>query len=327
MRPLAQHFVVAGVASLVEIAPLIESGVIQTFFTGSSQSEAELYSSAMKNAVAEDSSNIDEGDVWQAFEAEFIEGLNPPLRKLWEHIRAGDKAPSLEYVRASAELDSTVTSVFVEIVKELNPAAIVSNAIDIVASTITDALLLGGKYDVYCPSPLFARLLFLGSVDALQELRVRQLASVEVPNIANLLIEDAVKIRSESDAFAVWRSRLSAGLDRARHLRSETGQHLDPVPIIEEVLVDARASLLREASTSHSMNRRLRGMIGFTVGTIGGALGGAQGGIAGMLLGAAGAGVPWLVQQAIDRSVTPGFLHRHYVLFNRQESSNMKPAN
>lgn len=320
---IARRFVSAAVVSLVEIAPLLESGIVSTFFTGSGAAEYELCASDITRALGE-SSDIASDDIWEAFEALCIDGLHSPLQETWQRIRHGDRSPPLKYIEESAQLDHRTTRLFIDLLKEvgfgdggLNSARVVDNAIDVMASVLTDVTTIGGHCDVLCPSPLFARLLFCGSADPVQALRIHELSRVDVPNVGNLLVEDAVQIRSHSEAFAVWRAQLSQGLDRARQLRAELGENVDPVPIVAEVLAGARASILKEFRKSSFMRERLRGLVGFSAGAIGGALASARAGVSGVMLGAAGAAAPWLIQRFVDRTKTPAFLDRHYVVFER----------
>lgn len=64
------------------------------------------------------------------------------------------------------------------------------------------------------PSPLLAKLPFVGTPDPTHELRLHELSRIDVPGIQQLLVGD-VRIRQASEAFALWRTRLSLGLKRA----------------------------------------------------------------------------------------------------------------
>ena len=169
-----------------------------------------------------------------AFEARYVDGLNPPLRELWSRIRSGDRNPPLDLVREGITAsDADVVRIFVDVVAHLRPSAVVDNTVEIVASALDDLRRLGSHHDVLCTSPLFARLLFLGTPDPVSQLRVRQLARTPVPSLDQLDVTDVVKIRVHDEAFALWRARLSSGLERAASPRTAPAwqsQSCHPLP-------------------------------------------------------------------------------------------------
>jgi hypothetical protein len=81
-----------------------------------------------------------------------------------------------------------------------------------------------------------------------------------------------------SEAFALWRSRLATGLERARAAR-ERGHDHDPVAMVGEVLADARAGLFDEARRSRTLAPYARAGLTFTSGALGGAVSGSTGGV------------------------------------------------
>ena len=128
-------------------------------------------------------------------------------------------------------------------------------------------------------------------------------------------MDDAVRIRQESDAFDIWRRHLSTGLDRARALRAELGPELDVTDVIADVLADARQASFQEVRRSPWLARH-GGIVGFVAGALGGMVGGMTSGLAGLIAGGVGGAVPATAALAVARS--PAFLRRHYLLFERR---------
>lgn len=320
-RSLSRRFIEAATVSLAEIEELVDARVVQTFFTRSgARPELAALADRMTTAL-DDREGMGVDDVWDSFEAGYIDGLTEPLRELWRRIRGGDRSPPLDLIRQGlAESDVDMVRIFVKVVAELRPSAVVDNTVDIVASALDDVRRLGGRHDVLCTSPLFARMLFLGSVDPVKQLRVHQLAHTPVPSLHELAINDLVRIRSDSEAFATWRARLSTGLERAHRLRDELGPDVDVAAAVAEVLADAREGMLREAKTSRVLGKG--GLTAFIAGALGGATGGLSGGTTSGLLGAAGGLIPALAQGLLDRRhATPDFVRRHYVVFDRVQAT------
>lgn len=312
-RSTARQFVEAAAVSLFEIDSLIDTGVVETFFVGMDHRAEESPAEADIAAALADS-DVDE--LWEAFEAAYVDGLNPALRRLWQRIRAGDRNPPLDLVeQALTETDVEVVKVFIDIVASLRPGAVIDNTVAIVSSAVDDYQRLGRRHDVLCASELFARLLFLGTPDPVAELRVRQLAQTPVPNIEQLDVRDVVAIRQGSDAFATWRARLSLGLERAHRLRDELGPGVDLSSAIDEVLMDAREELRAEARRSAVFGHA--GWVSFVAGALGGAVAGAAGGGPQAALGLAGGTAGALVQRLLDRGRPAAAIRRHYVLFQR----------
>jgi hypothetical protein len=143
----------------------------------------------------------------------------------------------------------------------------VDNTVEIVASALDDLRRLGSRHDVLCTSPLFARLLFLGTPDPVSQLRVRQLARTPVPSLDRLDVADVVSIRVHAEAFALWRARLSSGLERVHQLRDELGPDVDVAAVVAETLEDARQHVLHEAHRSQVLGRG--GLVALVMGALG----------------------------------------------------------
>jgi hypothetical protein len=316
-RTLARASVEAAVASTAEIAPLIDAGVVDTFFTPSAeQDDAAVVAAALMAGLGESSAGFDVDSVWESFEAGYVDGLSPPLRELWRRVRHGDRSPSLEFVEEAAVIDAEMAEVFVRVLTELRPRGVVENAVSVVASAVADIARYGALADLLCPSRLFAELAFIGSSDPRHSVRLHQLAEMDVPRLEELMVEDAVKIRQGSETFARWRHDLSIGLERAHASQVELGPGVDATEVVAEVLASTRHDLLREVSQSPTLSRR-SGLVSFVAGGLGGALGGAAGGALGAALGAAGGATPPLLQSVLAPRTLPAFLHRHYILFEK----------
>ncbi|HZN70100.1 MAG TPA: hypothetical protein VFC00_00215 [Micromonosporaceae bacterium] len=320
VRAMARSFITAATVSLCEVAPLLDTGVVQTFFTPT----ADLPDIGQVRAQAREEldrpgASFGTPEVWEAFEASYVDGLSPSLRELWRLIRAGDRHPPLDLVEAGLrEDDARVVETFIEVLSDLRPAAVVDNCLDIVLNSVAAQTRLGARHDLLCPTPLFAKLLFLGTDDPVHQLRLHELARLNVPGIADLLVEDAVRIRQTSDAFDQWRRSLSVALERAHTLRRQVGQ-VDTTAVVAETIADARAGLFRELGSSRALT--LAGATSFAAGALGGVIGAATGGVAAVLLGAAGGLIPAVVQAVVDtRQRPPGHLRRHYLVFDKPQA-------
>jgi hypothetical protein len=318
-RPVARLAMNAAVTSLVEIALLVDAGIVQTFFMPiAAQDPAWSIRGQITAQLNDPAAQFTADDVWDAFEGTYVDGLAAPLRELWRRIRSGDRSPPLDLVRQGLEHDDAgLVRTFIDALAQLRPSAVVDNAVDIVASALAGLRQLGGRYDLLCPSPLFAKLLFVGTPDPTHELRLHELSRIDVPGIQQLLVGDVVRIRQASEAFALWRTRLSLGLERAHRLRADLGPQLETAEVVGEVLADARASLFQEAKRSQVLGAS--GSMAFVAGAVGGAVGGATGGAAGMLIGGLGGLLPPVIQAIADaRRGVPGFLRRHYLVFEKK---------
>ena len=320
LRPLARTMVEAAVESLAEIAPLLQGGVIETFFGRTSADATRDTTRRITDEVTRTDAQFDLETIWESFESDYVSQLHPGLQSVWREVRAGNRSPSMDGVQAAlAAGDVEVVEVFVEVVSQLRPRAVIDNAIDAVAETLADAHTLDGKYDLLCPTPLFAQLLFVGDPNPIQALHVRELARVEIPTLANLQLDDVIAIRRASEAFSLWRTRLSLGLERAHRLREDVGAPIDAHAAVAEVMADARSSLFREFETTASLRSRLAQPVNFVAGALAGAIGGATAGPSGAAIGAAAATLPPLLARIVrGKEDFPGFLRRHYLLFESQ---------
>jgi hypothetical protein len=316
-RKLSRLFIEAAVTSLVEIEALLDARVVQTFFVPTQERAPGSPLATEMRAILASGQGLSVDEVWDAFEAGYVDGLNPPLRELWSRIRGGDRSPPLDLVREGVTASSAdVVRIFVDVVSRLRPSAVVDNTVEIVASALDDLRRLGSHHDVLCTSPLFARLLFLGTPDPVSQLRVHQLARTPVPSLDRLDVADVVSIRAHDEAFALWRARLSTGLERAHRLRDELGPDVDVASAVAESLQDARQQMLREVR--HSKLLGSGGLVALITGALGGTVSGLSGGVSGGLLGAAGGIIPALAQGLLDRrAAEPGFVRRHYLVFDR----------
>lgn len=317
-RPLARRVLEASLLSMVEIHPLLEAGVVQSFFT-SSEEVADAAGLRIRMLAELDSpeSPFTTDDVWDAFEAGFIGGLQPELAEIWRQVRAGDRHPPLDLIEQATRStqDLAMIEAFIEVLAELRPRAVVENAVDVVAQTAADIARHGGRHDVLCPSSLYARLLYVGVDQPLDRLRLDELARIDVPGLDQLLTQDAVKIRLESEAFASWRHHLSTGLERARTLRAELGPDSDGTEVVAEEIADARRVLFAEVRRSRTLGRHSGGVLSFVAGALGGAIGAATGTVGGIALGSAGGILPPFLEAVAARTHDTGFLERHYLLF------------
>lgn len=313
-REAARSAVRAAAASIAEIAPLIDAGVVQTYFLP----EGARHRSSLNYATLAGSCGVaPEAEVWDAFEAVFVDGLGPQLRELWRQVRAGDRAPSLSLLeQALSGPDHDLVEVFIQVLADLRPSDVVANALGIVDESLHDLASLGADFDLLCPTPLFAQLALTG--DPRQDLRLFELVHIDVPRIDSLLVQDAVAIRKHSEAFAVWRARLSTGLERARAARSEFGPGVDLADVVAEVLADARAGLFDEVERSKVLSARARASLLFAAGALGGAVGNSTGGVVASAVGASGGVLAAVCELLIARGdPLPGYLRRHYVVFDR----------
>ena len=312
-REVARRVVIAAAASLVEIAPLIDTGVVQTFFFPAA-ARTPIVDAADLRA---DRVTTSPDEIWEAFEAAFVQGLAPELQELWQLVRSGDRSPPLHLVETAAKnVDAEVVEVFIRVLNELRPSAVIDNALGIIAESLSDLNRVGGACDLLCPTPLFARLAL--SDNPVDDMRLHELAHTNVPGLDQLLAEDVVAMRAQSEAFDLWRTRLSLGLERARSLRAEFGADVDVVAVVAEVLADARAAVFNEVERSRTLSSAAKASLGFVAGAIGGAVSNATGGVPSIATGATG-GVLALILQALIAAgdPVPGFIRRHYILFDR----------
>lgn len=315
LREVTRNGISAAVASLSEIAQLLDNDIVNLFYTGGDELEAagEL-GAIMLTTLDTEGSPYTVEDAWDEFEVEFVSGLSPALQELWKQIRGGNRSPDLAYVqRAVDEGDVALAETFVDVVRILNPRNIVENAIAGTASTLALIRMLGGSSDVLCATPLMGRLLFIGAPDPAEQLRVHEVARTDVPNIEVLSPTDLVAIRRSSDSLATWRKDLAAALDYAERTR-QAG--VDPRIVqagVEEMLADAREVLHHEAKKSRVWGDR--NIVSFIAGGLGGAGGAAIGGSHAAAVGAASGVIAAFIQASGQRRGVPSFLDRHYIAF------------
>lgn len=318
VREVSRLGLSAAVASLSEIADLLDGDVVNLFYTGGDEllAAGEL-GDEMLGALDGEGTPYSVDDAWDEFEVEFVSGLSAPLQALWKQVRDGNRAPDLDHVqRAVDEGNSQLAETFVDVVQILNPRSIVENAVASTACTVAAIRMLGGTSDVLCASPLMARLLFLGTPDPAEQLRVQEVARTTVPNIGALSPSDLVAIRQASDALAAWRHDLAEALDYADRVR-QSGADLQTVQTgVEEILAHARERLRVEAKQTRVWNRD--NLVSFIAGGLGGAGGATIGGTGAAIAAGAGSGVLAAFIQAVgQRRNVPRFLDRHYVAFAR----------
>ena len=318
LREVSRMGLSAAVASLSEIADLLDGDVVNLFSTGGAElAAANELGDEMLGALDGEETPYSTDDAWNEFEVEFVSGLSAPLQALWKEVRGGNRAPDLDHVRRAVdEGDSHLAETFVDVVRILNPRNIVENAIASTACTVATIRMLGGSCDVLCASPLAARLLFLGTPDPARQLRVQEIARTDVPNIGALSPRDLVAIRQASDALATWRHDLAGALDYAERVyRSGADPHTVQTGV-EEMLADARRRLQAEAKATRVWNGD--NLVSYIAGGLGGAGGAIVGGTGAAIAAGAGSGVLAAFIQAVgQRRNVPTFLDRHYVAFAR----------
>ena len=319
LRALTRRFLEAATVSMVEIEDLLDAGIVETFFVSGDDRQADSSLLVSMYDALEGTPDISVDEIWDALEESYVAGLSDPLRELWRQIRAGTRSPSLDLVEdAASRTDADVVEAFINIVAELRPDSVVQNAVATVASGLADIRRFGGRHDLLCPSPLYARLLFLGASDPEAELRVHQLARTPVPNLGELAMTDVVALRESSEALALWRAKLSLGLDHAHRLREELGPEVDLSAAVSEVLADSRERFLEETRRSRIFGRS--GWTTFVAGAVGGFVSGLAAGPTGAMVGAAGGILGALTAGVLDEGPSiPDFAGRHYLVFDRMD--------
>lgn len=313
LREVARLAVSAATSATIEIAPLLDHDVVVTFFT---TSEQQAPAAAMSNRMSKDMASgvgFTINDAWDAFETSYVMGLSPPLQNLWLRVRSGDKSPPLALLEEGiAEGDLEIASTFIKVLSELRPQAVVENTVDMVAPGVVAVESLGGFFDLLCPSPLFAKLLFAGSPDPAHELRLHELGRVDVPGISELGVIDAVRVRQSSDHFARWREDLSDA-HTAHRTREGSDSPAEVNKLVREVIADARDALHREARRSRYLSTT--NLVSFVAGALGGTVAGSPGGTVGSTAGAVGGALAPLVQAGLNMRHIPHYLDRHYLVF------------
>lgn len=317
LREITRAGLSAGVASLSEIVQLLDNDVVNVFYTGGDElADAGVLGDDMLSTLDAEASPYSVHDAWDEFEVEFVSGLSPSLQALWQEIRGGNRTPDLAHVqRAVDDGDGALVETFVDVVGVLNPRSIVGNAIAATASTVALIRMLGGSADVLCASPLMGRLLFLGTPDPVEELRIHEVARTNVPNIDALSPQDLVAIRRSSDSLATWRKDLAAALDYAERTRRAGVDSRTVQAGVEEMLADARQLVQLEAKKSRVWGSQ--NLVSFIAGGLGGAGGAAIGGPSAAAAGAGAGLIAAFIQAVGQRHPVPSFLDRHYVAFGK----------
>lgn len=314
MREVARLAVSAAASAMVEIAPLLDNDVVVTYFTTIDQQAPVARVSNRISDQLTNGSDFTVSDAWDAFEASYVTGLSPSLQTLWQRVRSGDKSPPLELLEEGiAEGDVEIASTFIKVLSELRPQAVVDNAVDMMASAVVAVEALGGLYDLLCPSPLFARLLFVGAADPVHELRLHELGRVDVPGIGELDVIDAVRIRQSSDEFAEWRGDLSEALTQAHEARERGESQKEASGLVRDVIADAREAIHRQARRSRYFTTT--NLVSFVAGALGGIVAGSPGGLIGSSVGGAGGALAPFVQAGLNLHHVPHYLERHYLVF------------
>lgn len=314
-RGITRRALSAAAWSLSEIADLLDADVVNVFYTKATETErASAAAALMVRAIEEGAEGFSHAELWRSFESEFVAGISSPLQEVWRQVRGGNRSPNLEFIKSAAGDDPVLAETFVEVLSMLRPDTILENAIEATASSVAVIAQLGGNSDVFASSELMRTLLFVGAPNPAEQLRVHELARVEVPNIDNLSPRDLVRIRFDSDALATWRTDLASALDYADRQRAVG---VDPPTVgagIAEMMAGSRQRLHREAARSAVWTGR--NAMNFVAGALGGAGGAAIGGSAGSVVAAGAAGgAASLVQAVAQRERVPEFLDRHYLAF------------
>ncbi|MGH7928695.1 MAG: hypothetical protein ACREQV_12975, partial [Candidatus Binatia bacterium] len=321
LRPVARKAIEAALINLIEVEELIDRHIVQTFFAPSeADTEVEPIASHISEAVTTGAAPVDENGIWEAFEAGFVDGLNPYLQELWRAVRAGNRNPDLDYIiRATREEDPEIVQTFIDVLSSLRPADVVKNAIAVAAQAIADANRLGGGHDLLAPSELFAQLVAVGCADRSDDMRLAELARTDVPRLDDLSLRDIVRIRQASDTLDRWRYHVSIALERAHQLRSTVGPDANLSTEVREVMTEACAHVLGHSARSDLPQRSKQHVMGFIAGIIGGTVAGSAGGPVGAVAGAVGGSVPALYNILSGKwNRPPGFVRRHYLVFERK---------
>ncbi|MDQ2661853.1 MAG: hypothetical protein M3Y52_08265 [Actinomycetota bacterium] len=316
LRPITRRGLSAAASSLSEIAELLDAGVVSLFYTEATEVDrASAAATLMVAAVEKGIPGFSQIELWESFESEFVAGLSLPLQHVWREVREGNRSPDLELVRRAAGDDPVLAETFVEVLSMLRPETILENAIEATASSLAIITQLGGGTDVLASSDLMRKLLFIGAPDPVEQVRVHELARVAVPNIDELSPRDLIRIRSDSDALATWRTDLASALDYADRQRKVGVDSSTIGDGIEEMMAGSRRRLRKEAASSAVWTAR--NVVNFIAGALGGAGGAAIGGSTGAVVAASAAGgAVSLVQAIAERERVPHFLDRHYLAFS-----------
>lgn len=318
VRHIARLGIETAITNMVEIESLLDHSIVETYFAPSAtKTTGAVIARHIEKRLADPGEGFSADDVWETFEADFVDGLNPHLQRLWQMVRAGNRSPDLDILRSAAKgEDLDVLSTFVDVLAALRPDGVVMNAVHAAAQALADATQLGGWHDFLAPSKLAARLVALGCSGRSEPARLVELARTDVPRLDDLSMRDVVAIRQGSETLEQWRHHLALALERSHQLRISGGSDREVENAVRHVMADARAQVFGHTGRSDLPPRKRQGVITLTAGIFGGAVGGATGGTEGIVAGAAGGGLTGLLSTLGERwTKTPGFVRRHYVVF------------
>jgi len=318
LRHIARAGIETAVTNLVEIEHLLDADVVETYFPSSiTKADGAAIATHIEQSLTGGAESFGADSVWEAFEADFIDGLNPHLQRLWRLVRAGDRSPDLNIVRAAAaDGDPRLVSTFIEVVGSLRRDDVLTNAIHAVAQAMADATHLGGRHDFLASSPLMARLVAIGCSERGAPARLLELAKTDVPRLDDLSMADIVRIRESSETLDRWRYHLTLALERAHELRNSGTDDREVADAVRQVMAEARAQVLGETGRSDLPRQNRRALVTFAAGMFGGAVGGTADGMPSVVAGATGAGLAGAIAALGERwTRTPAFLRRHYVVF------------
>jgi hypothetical protein len=85
-RVLSRKFIEAATVSVVEIGELLDAGIVQTFFVRSGERSEMVALAGSLTTALDAGEGLTVGQVWDSFEAGYIDGLSPALalvRRSW----------------------------------------------------------------------------------------------------------------------------------------------------------------------------------------------------------------------------------------------------
>ena len=101
-RRVARAFVETAVRTALEIDELVEAGVVICYWVPSDRPRhTEQLSRALMATQKGRSGDAWVDQAWDAFEALYVDGLDPSLQEVWARVRGGDRNPNLDLVRTS----------------------------------------------------------------------------------------------------------------------------------------------------------------------------------------------------------------------------------
>lgn len=312
-HPLFLDSILAVISSVSEIYPLLDDGIITTFYMSDEELDnTKIISNKILGKLEKQDSPLSSKNVWDEFENNFINGLaSPSLKELWRQIRGGNRTPDIGLVKSAIkEEGAELVEVFIDIVKDINSSAVIASMAEVVASSIAANKAFGGGFDILCQSEMAAKMLFLGTPDPSEEVRVHELGNIDIPNIDGLSPIDAVKLRQDSDALSQWRSDLSIALDGAKRLREKNGYDFDTSLYVNEIMNISHNSLIKQMNKSRVFNTKT--LVNYAIGLLGVL---SPDTIDGLLWGIGGATAATLLQSVAEKERISKYLNRHYLVF------------